>query len=483
MDQQNKNIILQLKNFSIKGDNIIIDNSDLQIKQSEINAIYGDSGTGKSLTAMAIMGMKNYYRNIEFSGEIIFDNSIDILKAKEEELNDIRGNRISMIYQDSLSSYNPNKKCKIQFEEILKSNKVNPTISILKESLNKVNLNYNKLNLYPWQLSGGELQRLSIAIAISVNSEIIICDEPTTNLDPILKTEIINLIEKINKSFGITFIIISHDRKSIDKISTNSIELRNNKFQKYIQYTFETPEKNNHSPKSYNYDSQEYELEIKNINKTFKSNFNLWKFKYKNSTKALENVSLSLKKGHILGITGNSGSGKTTLARIISGLENADSGEIIISGNINKNQSSLRSSTNIQYVFQNPITALNRIVRIKYLLNEALKKSGNYNTNSLEKILLEFGIKEEILERYSDQISGGEAQRIAIARSLIVNPQILILDESFSSLDHKSQYNLMELILNYRLNHRLSIILITHDIEFAKLYCDNIINMKDGKIT
>ena len=486
METTKQNTILKIKHLSISGKFPIIENSSLDIFQGKVNALIGDSGSGKSLTAMAIMGMKDYFNDIDFSGEIIYNQNTNILQLNEKELNRIRGRKFTMIYQDALSSFNPNKKLKNQFVEILKLDSGKSILKIEKvisKTLKVVKLNEEKINSYPHQLSGGELQRVSIAIALATDAELIICDEPTTNLDPKLKNDIAELIKEINTKKEKTFLIISHDREFIKNISTNTYQLVARKFQLCDAHSpdfllqFQT--KNHINTKA----DSETILEFKDISKTFKTDFDILKFEYKNKTKALDKVSFQLKKSHILGILGDSGSGKSTIARILVNLETSDSGTINFERKTGFFTDNKELAKHIQLVFQNPLTSLNRIVKIRNLLQEALSISGKQKTeNELIRIISDFGIQKDLLVRFPDQISGGEAQRIAIVRALMINPEILILDESLSSLDQKSQIEIMNLILEHQKRNEMSIILITHDLNLANAYCDEVLMIKEGKI-
>lgn len=390
-----------------------------------------------------------------------------------------------MIYQDALSSFNPNKKCRNQFIEILKLNSAisNYEIeNIISNSIKTVKINGKKLNSYPHQLSGGELQRIAIAMALASNAELIICDEPTTNLDPKLKKDITELIREINRERGTTFLIISHDREFIRNLSSNTYQLAANIFNKC---EIDSPEfiKKFPQKKASNALNNDTILEVHNLNKIFRSNFSIRHFHYLKNTVALENVSIKLKKGQILGLLGDSGSGKSTLARILVNLETPDSGKIIFENKTGFTKNKKEIFKSIQLVFQNPLTSLNRIIKIKNLITEAISISGLQKSNSeIKTIVADFGIKEELLERYPDQISGGEAQRIALVRALCLNPKILILDESLSSLDQTSQIEIMNLILDHQKIHNTSIVLITHDHNLANAYCDEVITMSEGRV-
>lgn len=498
-DKDNKDILLVVNDLSIESQNTnIVSHINFEIQQGKIYALVGISGTGKSLIAMSLTGMAKYFPQLKFSGSVCLKTStieVDIMDCEEKTLQKIRGKRISLIYQDPILSFDPNKRCKSQFTEILKENLKTSSANInttIEEYMFEVNLSSQVLDKYPHQLSGGELQRLSIAIALASGSQLIICDEPTTNLDYQLKNDILDLISRLNKEKNISFLIISHDYDIVDKIADRLFVIENHKLnivedkEKYIEEQDKKLDQIIKIKSLANIENENIILSINSISKYYIYDFNIFKWRYEHRIKVLHNASLKLSKGEIVSLIGNSGSGKSTLARILIGLETADLGQITIDSEvITPHERKLKINHNIiQLVFQNPLSSLNRIVKIKILLREPLEVKhfkGDMNSE-LELICKDFEINTKLLDKYPDQISGGEAQRIAIARAIVLEPKVLILDESMSALDRGSQVEILSLILKKQSKLNFGIIFITHDLKLAKIISHRILKIENGNI-
>jgi ABC-type glutathione transport system ATPase component len=507
-----ENIILRISELSISSTGrqeiSIIDNLSLDIEKSKITSLTGESGSGKTMTALSILGLTKYHKNINVSGKILFrvpEGWIDILNISEKQLTQLRGKKISIILQDPLSSFDPNKKCGKQLTEIIRTAKKVSTNAVAEEALflvKKMKLDPRVLNLYPHQLSGGELQRFSIAVALSSNPDLIIADEPTTNLDANLKAEILNLIKEINREGSVSFLLISHDLKAVKSVSDNICIIKNGKLLEYKKasdffrkpdhqftkklidafFNFTLPPFTRHS------DFAPVEvLNVMEISKSFRTSFLISVFNKNKGVDALKNISFVIEKGETVGIIGESGSGKSTIARILVRLEKADTGSVLLCGkNISLPGSKKNVRKNIQMVFQNPVTSLNKIIKVGKLLKEpfetALWSEINNDMLDMNTLKTQLGIYDELLERYPDNISGGEAQRIALARALAYNPGLLVMDESLSALDKISQNEILCLLNDIKQTQDTSIIFITHDLSLARNFCDRIIIMKNGSI-
>ena len=238
-----KNIILSISGLTIrtKGRSALtlIDDLSFDIEKSRITALIGESGSGKTLTALSIPGLGRYMENTEITGKIIFkdgNKSVDLMKLPERSLTTYRGKRIGLILQDPMSSFNPNKKCGSQLTEMIRTHTrktKKEAQDFASKAMADMKLGPRHFNAFPHQLSGGELQRLSIASAVSVNPELIIADEPTTNLDPLLTAEILGMIRKVNREKGITFLLISHDLRSVRAVADNVCLIKNGILQEY----------------------------------------------------------------------------------------------------------------------------------------------------------------------------------------------------------------------------------------------------------
>ncbi|MBK7095100.1 MAG: ABC transporter ATP-binding protein [Saprospiraceae bacterium] len=505
-----KNIILRILNLSIsstgRGAPTIIDNLSIDIERSKITSLLGESGSGKTLTALSIPGLTKYFQNISISGKILFKEAkgwTDIFSLSEKEMTDYRGKRIALIMQDPLSSFDPNKKCGKQLHEVIRTHKTicaKETQDYILSLLQKMKLEPRVLNSYPHQLSGGELQRFSIAIAVSSNPELIIADEPTTNLDANLKGEILNLIKDINREKAISFLFISHDLKAVKAISDNICLIKNGKlleYKKSIDF-FNDPSDPlsrslidaffnfslNQSIASPDHPLIEV-LDVRDISKSFGTSVSISFFQNSARIEALKNISFRIDQGETIGIIGESGSGKSTIARILVQLEHPDKGSVTLSGK-NIFLAHKRDRKNIQMVFQNPVTSLNKIIKISKLLKEPyetdISKENTEDIPDLNDLKIQLGINDILLERYPDSISGGEAQRIALARALAYNPKLIVMDESLSALDKISQNEILKLLNDIKQKRNTSFIFITHDLSLARHFCDRILIMKDGRI-
>ncbi len=501
-------ILLKIRKLSLSTQSnagqLILSNLNLDIEKAKITALVGESGAGKTLLAMCISGLAKYLKGISVTGNIFFnskDESLDILKLNEKKLTTLRGNKIAIVLQDPMTFFDPNKKIKKQIFEIVEIHKLQISEPYLQKLLKKAELDNRVLESYPFQLSGGELQRLAFISASLTKPSLIIADEPTTNLDNKLTIQILDMIRHFCNNEGIAVLFISHDIKAVRYIADNVCIMRHGNIIEYntCSNIIENPE-NEHTKKLinafYNFNPEkranylsESQIEVNSLSKTFVLNDEFDFFRRRKYLKVLDNIEFSINKAEVLGIIGHSGSGKSTLARILVQLELTDQGSLKIGENVfllNQNSNAGLIRKNIQLVFQNPITSLNRIMRIRNLLSEPLKSDfcdpKANNSETLEILRDKLGIKEEILGRYPDQISGGEAQRIALARALTNNPKVLILDESFSALDRISQNEIIILLNNIITEKGIAIIFISHDIELASKFCNKLIILKKGTI-
>jgi len=497
MTDRKKDIILEIKNLRLDfgGSKEVLHDVNFVLKRNSITGMAGRSGSGKSLTALTILGLQNSEK-CNYSGNILLHingESIDLLGFSEKEYEKIRGSKISMVFQDIYSSFDPRLKCGVQLIEVLKTHtgKSNKECVLeAKEHFRKFGLNTRIFDSYPHQVSGGELQRVAFAIALASSPDLLIADEPVTNLDAISKKEILDLIKNINDKNNLSILYISHDIASIQYLTDEivlmdsgetSIVKADKILDKQLNMRFSVKE---------DIADTKPVLQLKDIRKKYKRNSIFDIFSSSGELVALKNISFSLNKGEILGIVGESGSGKSTLARIIMGLEKAEKGQYIfeekdyISAN-KKDIEYLRK--NIQMVYQNPANSLNPLLSNKILIKEPFEVLGlrfdeNEMLTRIENTLSKLNLNMDILNRYPQQISGGEAQRLAIARVLLLEPKVIIFDEAVSSLDNQNQYDLLNNLLDLQKERILSYIYITHDLVLARSFCQKLIIMKDGEI-
>jgi len=509
--------LLSVKNLCISiSKTPILKNISFELNSNEILGFVGESGSGKSITAFSIINLFNS-KNIIKTGSINFDGKpIDSLSFIDFEK--IRGNEISIIFQEPMSSLNPSMKCGEQVIEIILNHEFistkkakNRVIDLLKKvQLNDPEIVYNK---YPHQLSGGQQQRIMIAMAISCNPKILIADEPTTSLDGIVKKGIISLLKSIQKETKMSIIFISHDLPLVSKIAKKIIVLNKGKIVETgtSNQIFKSPKKlytklllNARPPK--NIRPKRLPTNENNIAKPvliskqerIKAHAKIYQsspilkvknleFSYNNNNKVLNDVSFDLYKGETLGLVGESGSGKSTIAKSILNLNDFNKGQILYKENDIKKINKKDFRKNIQLIFQDPFSSLNPEISIGYSIIEPMLSHGIYRTKieSKEKamsLLEQVKLNKSDFNKFPHQFSGGQRQRIVIARALALNPKILICDESVSSLDVSIQAQVLNLLNDLKETFSFTFLFISHDLSVVKYMSDRVIILNKGVI-
>ena len=530
----NKEILLNVKNLCVrtlensKHQNLI-DGVSFDIKKNEIVGLIGESGSGKSLTSLSILGLleKNKFN---ISGEIIF-NGDNLLDLDNNAMMEIRGSEISMIFQEPMSALNPTMKIGKQIFEVFKAHKnlsFKNTTERIKKLIKKVKLDNveNLLDKYPHQISGGQKQRVMIVMALSCNPQLLIADEPTTALDVTIQKEIIEILKNLQKSEKLSILFISHDLRLVSNISDKILIMKNGKiieqgsnkniinypkenytkallsliihdkkrlkklptvesFDKNFKEEVETKKERNKRIK--NIYSGKPILEIKNVSKFYNTSKNL--FRNNKSFKALSQISLKLFKGETLGLIGESGSGKTTLSNAILKIHEFEKGEILFKGkDISKikERELLEFRKNVQIIFQDPYASLNPLQNIFQIISEPIKFHRICLKNEVyekcKELISDVGLNENFLSRYPHELSGGQRQRVCIARAISVNPEVLICDESVSALDVSIQATVLNLLNLLKKKYNFTYIFISHDLSVVKYMSDKIIVLYNGKI-
>ena len=530
----NKEILLNVKNLCVrtlensKHQNLI-DGVSFDIKKNEIVGLIGESGSGKSLTSLSILGLleKNKFN---ISGEIIF-NGNNLLDLDNNAMMEIRGSEISMIFQEPMSALNPTMKIGKQIFEVFKAHKnlsFKNTTERIKKLIKKVKLDNveNLLDKYPHQISGGQKQRVMIVMALSCNPQLLIADEPTTALDVTIQKEIIEILKNLQKSEKLSILFISHDLRLVSNISDKILIMKNGKIieqgsnKKIINYpkenytkallsliihdkkrlkklpTVESFDKNykeevetkkERNKRIKNIYSGKPILEIKNVSKFYNTSKNL--FRNNKSFNALSQISLKLFKGETLGLIGESGSGKTTLSNAILKIHEFKKGEILFKGkDISKikERELLEFRKNVQIIFQDPYASLNPLQNIFQIISEPIKFHRICLKNEVyekcKELISDVGLNENFLSRYPHELSGGQRQRVCIARAISVNPEVLICDESVSALDVSIQATVLNLLNLLKKKYNFTYIFISHDLSVVKYMSDKIIVLYNGKI-
>ena len=496
--------IISINNLSIAFSKYteVVKNVNIDVVKGKTTAIVGESGSGKTLSALSILKLLPNGANIK-TGKIKYNNK-NLLNLSQKEIQNIRGNKISTIFQEPMTSLNPLHTINKQIEEIItthntisKKEAKERTIKLLNEvGLNDIS---SRPKIYPYELSGGQRQRAMIAMSIANEPDVLIADEPTTALDVTIQLQILELLQNIQRKMGMSLIFISHDLAVVKKLSDYIYVMKDGKIIEFgtSEKIFNTPKheytkelvSNQNNIKENNSSKSKSIINIKNLDVWYPIKKGLLK-RTIDYVKAIKNVSFNLNVGETIGIVGESGSGKTSLILAILNLIKSK-GEIVINAknlnNLSKKEI-LDLRKDIQVVFQDPFSSLSPRMNIEDIISEglmvhypaiSLKEKKQKVKNILEKVGLEY---EHTIEKYPHEFSGGQRQRIAIARALILEPKILILDEPTSALDVTIQNQILNLLNELQKELDLSYIFISHDMRVIRAVANKIIVLKDGLI-
>jgi len=529
--------VLDIKNLSIsfenhQGTNQVLFDVSYQLKKNEILGVVGESGSGKSVSSLAILGLLPKKQTKYNSGEINYLGD-DLLEYNNADFQKLRGNKIAMIFQEPMTSLNPSLTCGKQVIEVIERH-LNLSTSEAKQEVlllfEKVKLPDPEtiFNKYPHQISGGQKQRVMIAMAIACKPDILIADEPTTALDVTVQKEIVLLLKSIQKETGMSVIFISHDLALVSEISDSVVVMYKGEIVENGSVTevFNSPKHDytkaliNSRPSvnerlevlptiqdyldnsisntviSFADRERNHEiiyssvplLKVVNVDKEYVTKGLL--FTKDSSFKAVNNVSFNLYEGETLGLVGESGCGKSTLGNAILQLDKATSGEIFYKGeDITKiSKSELRTlRKEIQLIFQDPYSSLNPRIPVGKAIMEPMQVHKLYKNTAERKektieLLKRVGLSEEHFYRYPHEFSGGQRQRIGIARTIAVNPKLIICDESVSALDISVQAQVLNLLNELKEKFGFSYIFISHDLAVVKYMSDQLVVMNKGEI-
>ena len=511
MQSQNNQKLLEIKNaeikFSVEGGIVnAVNDISFDIIKGETLAIVGESGSGKSVTARTIMKMLPKNSSVGSNLKVSFKGS-DISNFSQEQMRQIRGDTITMIFQEPLTSLNPLHKIGSQIIEVLqehnqisKSEAKKKALELLKEV--QIPQPEERLNQYPHQLSGGQRQRIMIAMAIANRPDLLIADEPTTALDVTIQSQILKLLKELQKKYGMAIMLITHDltvvRKTSDRICVmrygkivergNTEEVFTNPQHEYTKHLINSEPSGEPDP----FDETKKDLIIEGQKCTVK--FILKKGNFLSQKKseliAVNNVDIKTRYGETIGIVGESGSGKSTLGMSLIKLQEINSGKIFFKNQEIQNYNTQKMKElrqHLQIVFQDPFSSLNPRHTVKQIIGEGLEinrkdLSKEEKENLVKKTLREVNLDESTLHRFPHEFSGGQRQRIAIARAIIMNPEFILLDEPTSALDLSIQAQIIDLLRSLRRNHNLSYIFISHNLKVIRSLCHYTLVMKDGKV-
>ena len=472
-----------------------------ELNEGEILGVVGESGSGKSVTALSLLGLLPYPKafhssnsSIKFEGKELIGNN---------NLQCIRGNNIAFVFQEPMSSLNPLHRIEKQISESLILHRGFNAVDAKKEVLRLLKMcgiknPKQRMKAFPFELSGGQRQRVMIAMAMANNPRILIADEPTTALDVTIQKQIIDLLLNLRKKTNMSIVFISHDLRLVRKIADKVLVMQKGKVveQGSIETIFENPKHDytktliasSYSLKENNKINSDVVMTARDIRVEYPLKKNLWG-KVTEVLKAVDGVSFSLYRGETLGVVGESGSGKTTLGMAISNL--IKHGGFVSFENFNKKQNITQKSKGfrrlVQIVFQDPYNSLNPRMSVEEIVGEGLcvhfpELSSQEKYDKIVNILCEVGLDESMMKKYPHEFSGGQRQRIAIARALILEPEIVVLDEPTSALDVTIQKQIIELLNKLQKQRKISYIFISHDILAVRAISDRIAVMKDGLI-
>ena len=496
-----KNIV-EVKNLSIdfnvrNGTFRAVDNINFDIQNNKTLALVGESGSGKSVTAMSIMQLLPMPQASYSENSSIKFESKEIINASKQDLLSLRGNIISMVFQEPMTSLNPYHKVGNQItESVLLHSKVSKK-EAKDEALNLMKLVEiddveRRFNSYPHELSGGQRQRIMIAMALVNKPKLLIADEPTTALDVTIQAQILDLMSKLKEELGMSILFITHDLGLVREFSDQVCVMQNGHIVEKgnTDDVFKNPE-HSYTQKLLNAEPQpKLDINTEEIPLIKIENVDVFydmpsiNFFNKNRFHAVKNASLNIYKNTTIGVVGESGSGKSTLGKAIANLIKYE-GDILYDGK-DIRYSSKEIKKHIQIVFQDPYGSLSPRMTVGEIVGEGL--GVHFNLTKLEtqkridKVLDDVGIEIDAKNKYPHEFSGGQRQRIAIARALILEPKILILDEPTSALDVTIQNQIINLLNKLQKQLQLSYIFISHDMTVIKAISDRIIVLKDGLI-
>ena len=511
MSEGSKTPLLEIRNLSVTfsgrgGAKSVeaVKGVSLNLDRGKTLALVGESGSGKSVTALSVLQLLPYpaaahgrESSIRFAGE-------ELVGAAPEQLRQVRGDRIAMVFQEPMTSLNPLHTLERQIAETLLIHRHMTAAAAHRRTLELLRLvglpdAEHRLGAYPHQLSGGQRQRVMIAMAIANEPDILIADEPTTALDVTIQAHILQLLKDLRDRFGMALLLITHDLTIVSKMADEvcimtqgaiveggaTSEIFARPHHPYTRRLLAAepeggaPPATAHAPEL---------VEAKDVKVWFPIRRGVLR-RIAGYVKAVDGVSLAVKQGSTVGVVGESGSGKTTLGLALLRLTEAE-GQILFA---DRDLSALAQHQlrplrrEMQVVFQDPFSSLSPRRSVAQIIEEGLKvhrlaASAAERRRLIESALVEVGLDPEAAERYPHEFSGGQRQRVAIARALVLKPRFVVLDEPTSALDMSVQAQIVELLRELQTRHGLAYLFISHDLRVVRALAHEILVMKDGKI-
>jgi len=500
-------LLLEVKDLSVNfgtGDKAVraVRGVSFDIKRGETVALVGESGSGKSVTALSVLQLLPYPSASHPTGSIRFQGQ-ELVGASTRELLSVRGNRISMIFQEPMTSLNPLHTIERQVNEVLILHK-----GLSREAARKRTLELleqvgipeaaKRLDAYPHQLSGGQRQRVMIAMALANEPDLLIADEPTTALDVTIQAQILKLLKSLQARYGMALLFITHDlgivRKMADRVCVMTqgriveqgpvAEVFDNPQHSYTQHLLSA------EPKGRPAAADPLAPEILRLD-DLKVHFPIRRGLMRRTVghvKAVDGVSIALREGHTIGLVGESGSGKTTLGLALLKLERSEGGIRFDGRDLQGlSQRELRPMRReMQIVFQDPFSSLSPRMSVGEIIGEGLEvhRIGTpaERATMIEQVLREVGLDPASRDRYPHEFSGGQRQRISIARALVLKPRLIVLDEPTSALDMSVQAQIVDLLRDLQQKYKLAYLFISHDLKVVRALADEVVVLRHGKV-
>ncbi|MCU6683086.1 microcin C ABC transporter ATP-binding protein YejF [Leclercia sp. H6W5] len=481
----------------------VVNDISLQIDAGETLALVGESGSGKSVTALSVLRLLPAPPVVYPQGDILFHGQ-SLLHADERTLRGVRGNKIAMIFQEPMVSLNPLHTLEKQLYEVLslhRGMRKEAARGEMLDCLERTGIRNaaKRLADFPHQLSGGERQRVMIAMALLTRPELLIADEPTTALDVTVQAQILQLLRELRDELNMSLLFITHNLSIVKKLADRVAVMQSGRCVEqnraatllaapqhpYTQRLLNSEPAGDPVPLP---DTAQPLLSVKDLSVAFPVRKGLLR-RVVDNKQVLNNVSFTLRPGETLGLVGESGSGKSTtglaLLRLI-----ASKGEIMFDGQpLHRwdRRQMLPVRHRIQVVFQDPNSSLNPRLNVQQIIEEGLRVhqpdlSAQAREEEVIRVMSEVGLDPQTRHRYPAAFSGGQRQRIAIARALILRPELIILDEPTSSLDKTVQAQILALLKNLQEKHRLAYIFISHDLQVVRALCHQVIVLRQGEV-
>lgn len=501
---ENLRVVFNTRN----GQTVAVENLSFSLDKGEVLGIVGESGSGKSIACYSLLGLIPMPPGKIESGRALFHGQ-DLLSLSEKEMRNIRAGKIAMIFQDPMTGLNPYLRVVDQLIEVLVVHKAMDKQQARAKAiaaLTEVGIHNaaERIDQYPHQFSGGMRQRVMIAMALLAEPELLIADEPTTALDVTVQAQILNLIKDLQKKRQLTVIFITHDLGVAAQMADHVLVMEKGRLveQGDTQSIFKNPTQpytqkllgavlTTAKPATgqvIDYSTPPL-LEVKKLFVKFPQYGGTIFRTIKKWIAGVDDVSINLYEGEILGLVGESGSGKSTLGRSIIRLVDSQAGDIVFNGKVLSGIASGQLKNirrDLQMIFQDPYASLNPRMTVFDTLAEPLLVHGLANRNTVleqvNQLMDDVGLDRRFIRKYPHEFSGGQRQRIAIARAIALKPKLIIADEPVSALDVTIRAQILALLLQLTQKHKLTMLFISHDMSVVRYLCDRVIVMQQGRL-